>query len=360
MRKQAVISFPHMGDYHVPIGGFFRVVLPDVEVRSAPPITKRTAALGERYSPDFICAPFKYNMGNFLEALEDGATVLLQTGTGCRYGYYGELQGQILGDLGYEPTFLCLSRGRVRPDRVYRALRDLGSPRRFPQMVHAFRVTMEQIRGMDQVGRTVRENVAFAKHPADLREVYAGFLEKLPLTNSIREVRGLTQKTKRQLGKIPLDIPTHPLRVGIVGDLYTVMEPFSNADIERKLAERGILVSREMSVSFLLSSSSHGQAVRRAGGYVRHHIGANGLDSVVQTLKYARAGYDGVLHLKAFGCTPELNAAPAMANIGRDYEMPILSMSFDTHQGDAGVDTRLEAFVDMMEMKRRGQSGGRI
>jgi len=40
--------------------------------------------------------------------------------------------------------------------------------------------------------------------------------------------------------------------------------------------------------------------------------------------------------------------------------MPILSMSFDTHQGDAGVDTRLEAFVDMMEMKRRGQSGGRI
>ena len=353
MSKQTVISFPHMGDYHVPIGSFFRTVFPEAEMRSAPPITKRTTALGERYSPDFICGPFKYNMGNFIEALEDGATVLLQTGTGCRYGYYGELQGQILRDLGYDPTFLCLSRGRVRPDRVYRALRDLGSKRSFHQMVHAFWVTMEQIRGMDQVGRTVRENVAFAKHPADLREVYASFLEGLPLTDSISKTRGLVQKTKKQLRQIPLDMPTHPLRVGIVGDLYTVMEPFSNADIERKLAERGILVRREMSVSFLLSPRSHRQTVRRAEGYVRHHIGANGLDSVVQTLEYAKAQYDGVLHLKAFGCTPELNAAPAMANIGREYEMPILSMSFDTHQGDTGVDTRLEAFIDMLEMKRR-------
>jgi len=220
-------------------------------------------------------------------------------------------------------------------------------------MVHAFWVTMEQIRGMDQVARTVRENLAFVRHPADLREVYASFLEGLPQADSISKVRGLIRKTKGQLEQIPLDIPAHPLRVGIVGDLYTVMEPFSNADIERKLAERGILVSREMSVSFLMSPRSHGQVVRRAEGYARHHIGANGLDSVVQTLEYAKAGYDGVLHLKAFGCTPELNAAPAMANIGRDYEMPILSMSFDTHQGDIGVDTRLEAFMDMMEMKRR-------
>jgi len=357
MSKQTIISFPHMGDYHVPIGGFFRSVLPDAEVRSAPAITKQTAALGERHSPDFICAPFKYNMGNFLETLEDGATVLLQTGTGCRYGYYGELQGQILRDLGYDPTFLCLSRGRVRPDRVYRALRGLGSPRSFPQMVHAFWVTMEQIRGMDQVGRTVRENLAFARNPADLREVYGRFLDGLSHADSISKVRRLIGETKGQLRKISLDLPTHPLRVGIVGDLYTVMEPFSNADIERKLAERGILVSREMSVSFLLSPRSDRQAVRRAGGYARHHIGANGLDSVVQTLEYAKAGYDGVLHLKAFGCTPELNAAPAMGNIGRDYEMPILSMSFDTHQGDTGVDTRLEAFMDMMEMKRRVQSG---
>lgn len=353
MSKHAIISFPHMGDYHVPIAGFFRSVFPEAEVRAAPPITKRTAAIGERHSPDFICAPFKYNMGNFIEALEDGATTLLQTGTGCRYGYYGELQEQILRDLGHDPTFLCLSRGHVRPDRVYRALREMGSSRSFPQMVHAFGVTLTQIHAMDQIGETVRRDLAFVKQPANLREVYAAFLAGLALADSIPKVHMLARKTKRQLRQIPLDMPSNPLRVGIVGDLYTVMEPFSNADIERKLAAQGTLVSRAMSASFLLTPRSHGRVLRRGGGYVRHHIGANGIDSVVQTLEYAKAGYDGVLHLKAFGCTPELNAAPAMANIGRDYDMPILSMSFDTHQGDTGVDTRLEAFVDMIAMKRR-------
>jgi len=353
MSGQTVISFPHMGDYHVPIAGFFRSVFPDAEVRPAPPITKRTAALGERYSPDFICAPFKYNMGNFIEALESGATTLLQTGTGCRYGYYGELQGQILRDLGHDFNFLCLSRGRVRPDRVYRSLRDMGSPRSFPQMAYALWITLEQIRTMDKMAGMMRQSVAFAKQPADLHEVYAEFLEELVVSDSVPKVYALAQKAKQSLKQIPLDVPSHPLRVGIVGDLYTVMEPFSNADMERKLADWGILVSRGMSVSFLLALRSHRQMLCRGDGYVRHHIGANGADSVVQTLQYAKAGYDGVLHLKSFGCTPELNAAPAMAHIGRDYDMPILSISFDTHQEDIGVDTRLEAFMDMIAMKRR-------
>jgi len=353
MTKQQIISFPHMGDYHIPIGGFFQRVFPDAEIRSAPPITAKTAALGERHSPDFICAPFKFNMGNFIETLDEGATILLQTGTGCRYGYYGELQEQILRDLGYDPTFLCLSRGHVRPDRVYHSLRNLGSPRSLPQMAHALWITFEQIRAMDKIAGFIRQHAPFARNPQAMRDIYAAFLKTLPHADSIPKVHTLKRQAIRHLHQIPLDIPKNPLRVGIVGDLYTVMEPFGNADIERKLAAQGIQVSRAMSVTFLLTPHTTKRALRQARGYVKHHIGANGVDSVAQSLTYAKAGYDGILHLKSFGCTPELNAAPAMQNISRDYEIPILSMSFDTHHGDVGVNTRLEAFIDMIAMKRR-------
>jgi len=353
MKRTSVISFPHMGDYHVPIGTFFQRVFPEAEVRSAPPSTKRTAALGARHSPDFICEPFKYNMGNYLEALEDGATMLLQTGTGCRYGYYGELQEQILRDLGHDPAFLCLSRGQVRPDRAYRVLREFGSPKTMRQISHAFLVGMVQIRAMDRIAGYIREHIAFAKQPEEMREVYAAFLDCLPRTDSLPQVYGLTYGAMGRLARVPLELPQHPLRVGIVGDLYTVMEPFSNCDIEKKLTACGIMVSRRMSVSFLFAPRPVRRIRRETDGYLNHHIGANGADSVAQSLAYAKAGYDGILHVKSFGCTPELNAIPAMQNIGRDYEIPILHLSFDTHQGETGVDTRLEAFVDMIARKRR-------
>ena len=315
MSKHRVISFPHMGDYHVPIRAFLQEICPEAEVRPAPLITKETATLGARHSPDFICEPFKYNMGNFIEALEDGANVLVQTGTGCRYGYYGELQEQILRDLGYDFEFLCLNRERSRPFHAYKAFRGLGSPRNAFQMASATLRTIQEIRRMDKLAHHRRQ------HP--------------------------------QTGSEP------PLRVGIVGDLYTVMEPFSNYDLEQKLAKQGIAVSRQMSVSFLLLGRSDRRALREAGGYLRHPVGANGLDSVAQSLRYARSGYDGILHVKSFGCTPELNATPALMNISQDYDIPILHMSFDTHTSEVGIETRLEAFMDMITMRRQA-NGSRV
>ena len=58
--------------------------------------------LGSRNSNDSVCAPFKHILGDYLEALELGADVLVQFAGPCRLGYYGELQESILRDMGYE------------------------------------------------------------------------------------------------------------------------------------------------------------------------------------------------------------------------------------------------------------------
>jgi len=352
MSKNLVISFPHMEAYHVPISAFLGQLFPEALVIPAPPITRETAALGQRHSPDFICEPFKYNMGNFIQALDTGANVLFQTGMGCRYGYYGELQEQILRDLGYKFQFLCLSRDRARPRAVYEALRKLGSPCSAPQMAHILLVAAEGIRAMDKLAGYVRENMGFAESSADMLTEYDQFLAGLKQAHTVAQVHALARRYGKRLRAMPITRPSNPLRVGIVGDLYTVMEPFSNFDIERKLATRGITVSRKMSVSFLLFGQPESLRLRRTGGYLRHPVGANGLDSVAQSVQYASLGYDGVIHIKSFGCTPELNAIPAMNRINRDLGIPMLHMSFDTHSSETGVDTRLEAFIDMMEMRR--------
>ena len=66
MRK--IISFPHLGNYFVPVKYLLKK-LTNLDVWEAPPITKKTLELGNKYSPNDVCIPFKYNLGNFIESL---------------------------------------------------------------------------------------------------------------------------------------------------------------------------------------------------------------------------------------------------------------------------------------------------
>jgi len=102
-----IVTFPHLGDYYVVFDYFLSNVL-KCKVVVPPSTTKRTIQIGSKYSPDFVCVPFKYNLGNYIEALEMGANVLIQGGGGCRYGYYAELQEEILCKLGYDFEFYNL------------------------------------------------------------------------------------------------------------------------------------------------------------------------------------------------------------------------------------------------------------
>jgi len=357
MKAPHIISFPHMADYHVPLTALFGRLFPLAEVRPAPPITKETAARGARLSPDFICEPFKYNMGNFVESLEAGADTLFQTGTGCRYGYYGELQQQILEEQGYDFQFICLNRDKARPHNIYRTLQELDSPLSLARTVRAILVAAESARALDRLSAHMRRYRGVSENPQDLDDIYARFLHGLPAADSLSQVRALAHAHLCQMRDVPRTAVDAPLRVGIVGDLYTVMEPFSNFDLERKLSARGVSISRRMSVTFLLFHPPSRITLRRTRGYLRHLVGANGLDSVAQSLDYAMQGFDGVIHAKSFGCTPELNAVPALMNISRDHDMPILHLSFDTHLSAAGFETRLEAFLDMIEMRRQAHNG---
>ena len=58
------------------------------------------------------------------------------------------------------------------------------------------------------------------------------------------------------------------------------------------------------------------------------------------------------MHIKSFGCTPEMDCIPVLPNISADYRIPILYLSYDTQTSDTGIETRLEAFYDMLSMKR--------
>ena len=79
------VSFSQFGNYNVLFEYFITHAL-EQEYVVPPAITKRTMELGNRYSPDFVCSPFKFTLGCFLEAIEAGADTIVQVGgaVACR------------------------------------------------------------------------------------------------------------------------------------------------------------------------------------------------------------------------------------------------------------------------------------
>ena len=91
-----VIAFPIMGNYYVPASYLFSKIT-NYKIMKTPLITSKTIEQGSKYSPEFVCTPFKYTLGSFIECLDMGANTLIEMGGGWRYGYYFELHK----DLGY-------------------------------------------------------------------------------------------------------------------------------------------------------------------------------------------------------------------------------------------------------------------
>ncbi len=345
-------SFPHLGSYHIPLKVLFNAGL-DVEYIVPPPITKKTLEIGSRYSPDYVCAPFKYNLGNFIETIEAGANTLVQTGGLCRLGYYGELHEQILKDLGYQIHFVNLAKyQKPKPLNFYNGFKEIKSDLSLKNVIQIFSVVTKMIEMIDEIEDYIRKNIGFECHTGSFDQIHADFLQDLRLIRSKKDLKNTYRDYMKRFKEIEINKPSNPLRVGIIGEYYTIMEPFSNHYIERQLARIGVVVDRWLNVSNTLLHYPKKDMKEHIKDYTQYPMGATSMATIDRALDFAKKGYDGIIHVKSFGCTPEIDAIPVLQNICHDYKIPIIYFSFDTQTSEIGINTRLEAFYDMMVMRK--------
>ena len=95
-------------------------------------------------------------------------------------------------------------------------------------------------------------------------------------------------------------------------------------------------------------------AWKKALHYMEFPAGGESIKSVGKALHYARKGYDGIIHLMPFTCMPELVAQTVIARISHDYHLPVLTLIYDEHTSSTGLQTRLEAFIDLLAHHRYG------
>lgn len=348
------ISFPHMGDYSVPVSYLLSHIV-DANIMVAPKITNTTIELGTKHSPEFVCTPFKYTLGTFIEALENGADILIQAGGGCRYGYYCELQEKILKDLGYEFTYINLvTQGQTDVKKIYRSFKKIDPNFKAIKALYYLYITKQMVKYMDRIDHYIRKNIGFEVQKGSFEKVKKEMLESFKKVKNPISLRIKYAKYRRKFKKIAVKKCKNKIRVGIIGELYTIMEPFANYNLECELAQYGIELKRYTNAHYLLFEKS--KAVKKylkyTKEYAKYKMGADALDNIGRTKYLCENKYDGIIHIKSSFCTPEIGAMPIINKICKKYEVPVIFFSFDSATSEVGIKTRIEAFYDMIEMRK--------
>lgn len=347
------VAFPRFNHYDYPIRYIVEQGL-EAQFILLPPATKETAELGSRYSPDYACAPFKHSLGSLIEALEAGAEVLVETGGLCRLDYYGELQKEIIRELGYKCEFINLAEYMGGKKKEWLKLARHLSPKLNPaKLATGVYEGVKMAEYIDEIEALYYQNAGFEAVKGSYKKVYRQFLLEMQIAENNSEIKAAYQKAKQQMDALEQKIPENPVRIGIVGEYYTIMDEHSNQFLQEKLIRLGASVHRFMNVTNCHFRAKESALRPRIREYADYSMGPTTTWTINSALDYAKRGFDGIVHVKSFGCTPEMDAIPVLQNISRDYHIPILYLSYDMQDSDTGLDTRLEAFYDMLERKKK-------
>ncbi|HEY3316567.1 MAG TPA: CoA protein activase [Bacillota bacterium] len=355
------VTFPHMGTLWVAAKAILEDL--DLEVVVPPRPTTRTMNLGVKHSPEFACLPLKLCVGNYLEAFERGADAIVMAGGigPCRFGYYAQVEREILNDLGYSYRMIVLEPPKGHLSDLVNEIKGFTGQRSLRRIYQAALFGYRKLGALDAIERRtnqVRVDEAARGGTGHAVQKATALIDRAASMDDLKTAlaRGL-----EVLDQVPRKESGDPLKIGLVGEVYMLLEPYVNLDIERQLGEMGVLVERHVYLTDWVRSHltadflrfDHEREMRQAAKpYLGHWVGGHGVETIGNSVLYARRGFDGVIQVAPLTCMPEIVARSLLPVVSQDHGIPFLSLFLDEHAGEAGLRTRLEAFVDLLERRR--------
>jgi len=354
------LAFPHMGNAYIPL----RALLDQLGIEAVVPEkpSRGTLNRGAQHSPEFVCLPFKVTLGDCINALEKGAdTLAMVCGMwACRFGYYGRVQHLILKDIGYE--FESVLIGREEPGEIWRKLRPAIGGNVTRKVAGAMSLFRSKASAVDLVEALARKTRPLESEKGSTDELLVRYLHQLDQASSQRRVWELRREARQAFDSLPLREEDGLIRVRIVGELYVLLEPTLNLDLVRRLessmgveAQPVLSTYRWLISPLWLDPSLHiysSRARRLTRRYLPYVLGGEEHMTIAGVLGAREDGFDGVIHAYPLTCMPENICRTILPDICSRMDLPLLSLCFDEHTSAAGLNARLEAFVDMLRARR--------
>ena len=281
------------------------------------PSDRGTLEVGDRLSVDECCLASKLFLGH-VSALIDASVDAVFVPSLRGYGRFD--------------TF-C-TKFQALPDLAANAFAVAGRP------VRIISLRIDELRGET-------EEAAFkglaARFGASRKEAARAYKAARAAQRSYDEAMAREQeKLVKSLGKLPA--AERPLTILVAAHPYVSHDPFVGGVVEDALRDLGACV-------LFADETDRSRALKRSYEF-SHSIPWMVNRELIGSILMLHEHIDGIVLMSAYPCGPDSMADDAIERCIKGK--PILTLTVDAQAGTAGVETRVESFVDILSYQKKG------
>lgn len=395
--RTKVIYIPYMSDHNYAVAGALRHFGYNTEVLPQP--DEESLAMGRKHSSGGECLPFILTTGDFLKLMYrpgfdiERSCIFMATSSGpCRFCHYFSTQKIILKNLGFDIDFIT-----IESYDAY-TIKDLGTPFR--------RAAWYGIAAVDMLQKLLWQARPYEITKGESDIVYQESLQRVDQVLEQGGIKGLLEALPsigERFVQIERTEEERPL-IGIVGEIYVRVNPFSNANLVELIEELGgearvASLGEWMSYTFYkkigdsrlrndwpahikarieraflardghrLASTFKGllpdrelneptteQIIAKSAPYISEAYRGEPVLTLGKAIEYAQGGFDGIINALPFSCMPGTMVGAVSNRVKHDFDIPWLNLTFDG-QEQTNMRTRLEAFLHQTELHSRSKS----
>ena len=204
-----------------------------------------------------------------------------------------------------------------------------------------------------ELGRNFTRKSSLIKQAFEKAEVKQREFEKVMEQGlTPREAINVLEKSPSSAGSNPGETPVDNLRIALIGHPYNLYDDYINMSLIDKLRQRNCrVITAEMLPAAVMEKEAAAWSRdifwtlgRRMVGAACHFFNSDDIDGIVGCISF-ECGPDSLLQVLI------------EEEAGKHKEIPYMSLIIDEHTGDAGIVTRIEAFLDMIRRKKSVNSG---
>jgi len=277
---------------------------------------------GNRYAIDEICIPLKLYYGHILDLLDKEIDFLFVP----RYV-------SLTSDTYMCPKFLAL------PDVIRATINDIP-----PLLEMDMNLRKKSaFSSMHETGRQLKKSTyrikkAYEKAVENQKTFITAMENGADFKTAVKNPASHTENTGKKT----------VLKIAVIGHGYNVHDSFVNMDIIKHLEKMHAKVTVLENLPHHIFK--HATAVSKS---LKNYWGNE--EEILSAVKYIfkNKSADGIIFLCSFCCGPDSLIDEIMTRDAREAKIPYISLVLDEHSGQAGVITRIEAFVDMIVRKNK-------
>lgn len=297
-----------------------------LEVITSPPTNQQILNAGVAEAVNDACIPIKLYHGHVMEIKDQVDTLFVPRFVKVRK----------LGTETFCPKFLGL------PDLLHASINNL------PEVLDT---RVDLTRGRFELFRIARE--IGERFGASLAKITRGYILACQVLRRYRGLmcRGMLAEDAlacMEKGcKVGVQKKQGALSIAVLGYPYLVYDHFINMDLVKRLNSFGAnALTAEM--------VTPRQLLREAKNMPKQMFWYYSNRAMHAAYYYLnRKRVDGIIHVTAFACGPDAMLDRLMEMESKEWgRMPFLTLSIDEETGTGGVETRLEAFIDMLKRRR--------